>query len=863
MNSKFIKSIFISYRQKTCKAQAEKLYLQTLARDSSRKVFWDEMSIPVGVDWKQYFLDNIGKAYVAILLISKATLDTFGNTGVADNVLLEWDRALDLYEDGKLKIFPVLILENGETELDFGSVSLSDVRANDCCRSPKEIWDVIRKLNVFKVDFARTNDLRVLDHEITQLCPVTTAISKRAVISGQIKNPRNCIGRDGVLSAMASGLSDPTRSAAILIYGGPGMGKTTVASRYVHNLKESGSMPYTHVLWISLFSDETFEEDIKHTRELLGIPDDDNFDRLKNAVYRWFAENSCYLVILDNVDAVSIADKHLDEMIISGHAIITSRNPTMDEFIPLGISEERIVRQEINTWSKDVTKAYVYCRLKPRLPKIDSEVDALDKILDFVDGYPLVVEQTCSFLLHARHRSFSEVLEQIQAKDSEIWDHTPSKGASHFRRTLDVTFKMLIDFLVDSGQTSACVLLGAIGCVSNKDIPIHSYLKEYLSQAGFDANMLNDSLNTLFSISLISVDDERSFVSVHLAVQDVVRRKLMHTDFTAAPFPDLATLALNAIFPRLENDTYSLQNLTLGKTLLPLVSQLCKEDALARDRNLADLCYSGSELAEHSCSYKVALTLNSVAIDVYIAVNGGRENVYVGDAIYLQGRIYDDQGDYKNATKQYIECLEIYEKVHGTRVHASVANCMVCLGLIADAQGDYDKAIKLYSESLEIYEKVYGTRVQCWDTINNLLVRLQDAQGRLQQSHPAIFGEFGVETGSINNLGLIANAQDDYNKAIKLYSESLEIYEKIYGTRVQCWDTINNLLVRLQDAQGRLQQSHPAIFGEFGVETMRRSMVLEYSVGIRSIIFWFDCKMLKADYNKAIQLYSESLEWRL
>ncbi|KAJ3127572.1 hypothetical protein HK098_006101 [Nowakowskiella sp. JEL0407] len=670
-------------------------------------------------------------------------------------------RALDLYGDGKLKIFPVLVLEKGETEFDFGGVSLSDVPAKDCCRSPKEIWDAIRKLNVFKVDFTRINDLRVLDHEITQLCPVTTAISKRAVISGQIKNPRNCIGRDGVLSAMANGLSDPSRSAAILIYGGPGMGKTTVASRYVHNLKESGSMPYTHVLWISLFSDETFEEDIKRTRELLGIPDDDNFDRLKRSVFGWFAENSCYLVILDNVDAVSIADKHLDELIISGHAIITSRNPTMDEFIPLGISEERIVRQEINTWSKDVTKAYVYSRLKPRLPKIDSEVAALDRILDFVDGYPLVVEQLCSFLLYARHRSFRDVLEQVQSKDAEIWEHIPSKGASHFRKTLDATFKMVIDFLVDSGQTSACVLLGAIGCVANKDIPIHSYLKEYLSQAGFDANTLDDSLNTLFSISLIGIDDEHSFVSVHLAVQDVVRRKLMHTDYTAAPFPDLATLALNAIFPRLENDTYSLQNLTLGKTLLPLVSQLCKEVALARDRNLADLCYSGSELAKHSCSYNVALALNSVAIDMYIEVNGGRENVYVGDAIYLQGRIYDDQGDYENATKQYNECLEIYEKVHGTRVHASVANCMVCLGLIADAQGDYDKAIKLYSESLEIYEKVYGTRVHASvaDTINNL-----DAQG-------------------------------DYNKAIQLYSESLEIKEKVYGTREH--DSAANTIINI------------------------------------------------------------------
>ncbi|KAJ3127564.1 hypothetical protein HK098_006093, partial [Nowakowskiella sp. JEL0407] len=168
MNSNSEKLIFISYRQKTCKAQAEKLYLQTLARDSSRKVFWDEMSIPVGVDWKQYFLENIGKAYVVILLISKATLDTFGDAGAADNVLLEWDRALDLYGDGKLKIFPVLILEKGETEFDFGGVSLSDVRAKDCSRSPKEIWDAIRKLNVFKVDFTRINDLRVLDHEITQ-----------------------------------------------------------------------------------------------------------------------------------------------------------------------------------------------------------------------------------------------------------------------------------------------------------------------------------------------------------------------------------------------------------------------------------------------------------------------------------------------------------------------------------------------------------------------------------------------------------------------------------------------------------------------------------------------------------------------
>ncbi|KAJ3127620.1 vacuolar membrane-associated protein iml1 [Nowakowskiella sp. JEL0407] len=52
----------------TCKQQADYPCQRILGRDSTRTVFLDTRSIPIGTDWKQYFTESIGNAPVLVLL---------------------------------------------------------------------------------------------------------------------------------------------------------------------------------------------------------------------------------------------------------------------------------------------------------------------------------------------------------------------------------------------------------------------------------------------------------------------------------------------------------------------------------------------------------------------------------------------------------------------------------------------------------------------------------------------------------------------------------------------------------------------------------------------------------------------------
>ncbi|KAJ3123276.1 hypothetical protein HK098_002064 [Nowakowskiella sp. JEL0407] len=391
----------------------------------------------------------------------------------------------------------------GRMDFEF-DVTRSDVAAWGCKPSPAELWNEIKNMNGLSLDFSRCYDLKAFDDRIDKLCPISLAtedlkiMPRRAIISDLIKNPRNCIG----------------------------MGKTTVASRYVYDLDTSGTMPYSYVLWISLFSDDTFEEDIKRTSKLLKITEDDIFERLKDAVFRWLDENRCYLIIFDNADAAATNRKNLGELRISGHAIITSRDRNIDKSIANIINNERLLRQEITTWSKDVTLTYVSSRL-------------------------------CA-------QSFDT---ESAAKDSEIWDHSPPIETSQFRQTLDATFKITIGHQISKVASKVCLNWERSAVSPTRTFPFN--------QAGYDAIKLNESLDILFSISLVNLDLESSTLSIHLAVQDFIRRKLQYDQFGTMLFTETAASAMLKIFPTCKNDSYILEDMNLGRSLLLHAAILC------------------------------------------------------------------------------------------------------------------------------------------------------------------------------------------------------------------------------------------------------------------------------------------------
>ncbi|KAJ3128721.1 hypothetical protein HK098_003713 [Nowakowskiella sp. JEL0407] len=497
-------SIFLSYRQSACKPEANTLYHRL--KGDYKSVFWDEKEIILTEDWKKKFLDRLRKSTLFIPLISASTLSTLNDTGVADNALLEWDA--HRYEKNELKILPLFILESGQKDFDFSTVPSHSTPALGCKRSFKEIWEVFKRIKGFLIHFDEDKDMRLFELEIEKLVkgfyPVPSKLIKHTVVSKSINRPRYFVGREEDLAIIGAFLLHVKKRRSVVIHGGPGMGKTTIASKFALQADSQ----YTQILWISLVSDAIFNDSVSKACKQLGLPQDNYTDKQKSMVFDWLETNNGYLLILDNADDSVLVRKCLDAY--------PSWNGKID-----------IHHQELKFWDKPTSKAYVTSRLEQRMRSItDDETAALDKILDYSEGYPLAIEQICSYLSGERTVTFAALLGTLDAGTTdEVWKRTLLSGASHYQRTLDAVVDIALSSLQNNGHDEASVLLAGIAYVPNKDIPTDTYLARFLSNAGFTKNV-HDAHTPIIEMSLVTLDSRKTFVSIHLATQEVLRRNL-------------------------------------------------------------------------------------------------------------------------------------------------------------------------------------------------------------------------------------------------------------------------------------------------------------------------------------------------
>ncbi|KAJ3123335.1 hypothetical protein HK098_002026 [Nowakowskiella sp. JEL0407] len=194
---------------------------------------------------------------------------------------------------------------------------------------------------------------------------------------------------------------------------GPGMGKTTIASKFALQADSQ----YTKILWISLISDATLIDSVSKACKQLGLPQDNDTFKQKSMVFDWLETNNGYLLLLDNADDSVLVRKCLDGISrFAGQVVITTRNAIIDQYIPLGIENIDIHHQELKFWYKPSSKAYFASRLQQRMELIkDDETAALDKILDYSEGYPLAMEQICSNLSVERAVTFAALLGTLDA----------------------------------------------------------------------------------------------------------------------------------------------------------------------------------------------------------------------------------------------------------------------------------------------------------------------------------------------------------------------------------------------------------------------------------------------------------------
>ncbi|KAI8804685.1 hypothetical protein BJ742DRAFT_822943, partial [Cladochytrium replicatum] len=122
--------IFVSYRVRTDATLAErltdKLQIQPIKgeeREILLKCFLDQQSLRQGEDYMTQFLDALKSSCLFLPIISESNIASMYHLteGASDNVLMEWETALNLFDNGHIDIIPLLIgsltTEEGGTQV--------------------------------------------------------------------------------------------------------------------------------------------------------------------------------------------------------------------------------------------------------------------------------------------------------------------------------------------------------------------------------------------------------------------------------------------------------------------------------------------------------------------------------------------------------------------------------------------------------------------------------------------------------------------------------------------------------------------------------------------------------------------------
>lgn len=148
--------------------------------------------------------------------------------------------------------------------------------------------------------------------------------------------------------------------------------------------------------------------------------------------------------------------------------------------------------------------------------------------------------------------------------------------------------------------------------------------------------------------------------------------------------------------------------------------------------------------------------------------------------------VYFQWGEYKEASLLNLESLKIREKYQD---EYGKARCYNTAGIIYDALGDYKQAVVEYTKALNIYEKLKKKR-EIAGVLDNLASSLKlqlqtsenatpdfsqiiDYYNRSLKISEELQDHFAISR-TLNNLGILAQSQKDYEKAQKYYEKSLE-----------------------------------------------------------------------------------------
>jgi tetratricopeptide (TPR) repeat protein len=612
------------------------------------------------------------------------------------------------------------------------------------------------------------------------------------------RNP-HFVGREDLLKFLRGMLQEtmPRKyNHRVAIYGMGGVGKTQVAIGYVYEYQND----YDNMYWVSA-SDQTallsgFGKMAAQTKCLPPGMEGAKPTDVATAVLTWLRTQQNWLLVIDNLDDLSVADGFLPALDSGGHTLITTRNPDI-KAVPAEGFEIPVLGHAV---------AVELLRLRSDADGHDIENAANDIVKEL--GYlPLAIDHAAAFI-RSTSSDLSTFLQIFRQSRKEVLSRPPTSKHAYpnsIAAMFLLSFNKIKEDPIYGAQASRLLELFAflnpdgilIDFLDAGSSGLNSELREIVD----NKLVFNESLGLLQRFSLIGRARRRA-ITVHRLVQAVLIDNLVEPEMK-----DCWTGVIElcwAAWP----ETWDTKE-TRG---------LCRNF----ESQVTEPALKAAELP----SKDAAVTLRRI------------------------GSFLSDEGNWKDSERFEIRSYEILDSLFGSDDQNTLTS-MNNLAVTYERQGRLLEAADLNEKVLGARRRMLGEEHPETLTSMNNLAETYRGQGRLLEAADMhereleickrILGEEHPETlTSMNNLAATYWDQERLKDAADLEESVMKAWIKnLGGEHPDTLSTMNNLaymyesLGRATEAVSLMQRSVEGsrkVLGEEHPDTIRRTDKLERSL---------------------------------
>jgi tetratricopeptide (TPR) repeat protein len=549
----------------------------------------------------------------------------------------------------------------------------------------------------------------------------------------------------------------------VALYGIGGVGKTQCALEYVYSNRDV----YDRIYWISATSQSSLLSGFQKIAKKAQLPglENGNSQEIAESVLAWLRSEKNWLIVIDNLDDITVVDGFLPENGPQKHTLITTRNPNT-----LGIPAEPLEVTILTTEdSIDLLSTLSLVPITPESPEWAKAAEIVKAL-----GYlPLAIEQAAAYVREISGDLNSYYQEWLE-NHKELNSWVPS-GNRQYSYSVATTWSMSFNVVRTSNPSAARML--RLFSVLNPDGILIPFLldgvegaEEELKTVFLNRLEMAKALLELERFSLIKWDRLGKTLSIHRLIQAVVADEMAFEEFEAT-YLTVVDMCFYA-FPM---------------TITPETRPICRR-------------YES----------QVVFPINDLL---------GVTNEHMYSLRYRVAMWFHDQGKYKDAEAYYRQLIAMTKR--GPMDAPALNNLIIYMDNLAGSyldSGRLEDSARLREAMMENRKHLTGEDDPATLTaINNLALtymyqgRIDDSrtlQEELVQKANKILGPDNRETLIFtDNLALSYMKAKRYDEAAKLQREALERSRKAYGDEDELTLAIGHNLAMTYKRDGRLSEA--------------------------------------------------------